>query len=617
MSWLEKCHGIVALAVVGCSEPPAKVVSSVPAEPTPVALATCGIGTRIAEGGAECVPVGPTDVPEGFESAKDDWGFRAINPWGLCPERFLSTIGDATCVGIDVPCPADFPQGATVVHDQAELVAALASSAPGATLALDDGTYDPIVIDRDVNLVGRCPERVVLRGTGVDAEGHGITVAGPHAVSLRSLTIRDATYAVWASDGAKISVERTRFTSNGAAAWIVQGARIDMWHVLVEGGDSPMADGILVGRGGHAEVEETELRDMHIALQAFGTGSTVKGRTLVVTDRSPEPMSALLVASHGGKVDVKRSLVFAQRTFIGGAIARDPREAGSAPAAMRIESSEVLRILPTDAGGFDVSGGSSLELVNDTFETRARVAISAEDGAKVSLERTVIRPLLPTDASNRGVGAGIVLDDGARVVLDRSAILGVAQSAVLASRKCHVKAVGSLVADVWEFARKDFGKRMDSGQAISLSGDAALELVDSTLADNAGASIWTDGGNEASVKLERVIVASTRERDRSSAVVGLLALSGTVDVRDSLVHGMESALAFGDVTGAVFGTTISKNDVAYRFFGQSRGVAADGVDQPPAEGELLTHDNVIVETPTLTTEEPVPLGDCGCEEKAR
>jgi len=256
----------------------------------------------------------------------------------------------------------------------------------------------------------------------------GIEVRGPHTVALRSLTVSGAGYGIWASDGAMIGVEQARFSGNEAAAWIEHGATLKLRHVLVDAAATKVADGVLVARGGHAELADVELRDMHIALQAFGDGSTAKGSLLVISDRSPEPLSAMVTASHGGDVQIERSLILAQDTFIGGATATDPREVGASPAKLRIESSEIMRLHPVEAGGFDVTGGSTLELVNDTFQTRARIAISAESGAKVLLERSVIRPVLPTDIEARAIGAGLVINDDLRLTLDRSATIGVAQS---------------------------------------------------------------------------------------------------------------------------------------------------------------------------------------------
>ncbi|MBS2011607.1 MAG: hypothetical protein JST00_01740 [Deltaproteobacteria bacterium] len=584
-----------------------------PTAAAPITLASCGIGTRIASDATSCVPVGPTEVPEGFERA-DDWGMKPINAFGKCPERFFSKLGRRDCEAIDRACPTPFaPPGATVVHDQAELEAAIAAARQGATIALDEGTYGPIVVDKDLSLVGRCPEKTFVRAAGVD--GHGIEVRGARTLSIRSLAIIESEYGLWATDKAKISVTQTLFSGNGAAAWIQAGAELTLTHGLVRGAKQKMADGVLVARGGHATLTDMQLEDMHVALQAFGVGSTAKATGIVVNDRSPEPLAALVIASHGGDVLVDRSLFFAESTFIGGASATDPREKGAVPAKLRITSSNLMRTLPTDSGGFDVSGGSTLELVNDTLESRARVAISATEGAKVSLERTVVRPVLPTDVEARAIGAGLVVDDGVQVSLDRSAIVGVMQAGVMASRECHIRMVGSLVANVWEASRDDFGKRFASGQAISLSGNATLDLEDSTLADNAGAAIWSDRGGETSVRVARSAIVVTREPERSTSVAGIMAWGGTIDVDGSLFHGIPGAsLALGEVTGAVRRSTLSRAEVAFRLLGLSHTVSSSTPDRRPEPGEIVTHENVVIETPSLEAKGDLPLGDCRCKE---
>jgi hypothetical protein len=566
-------------------------------------------------GGGACVPVGPRDVPDGFEAQPGVWGFHAIAPWGVCAVGRRSALGQRSCKLVD-DCRAAFPPpGAIVVRDQAALRAALDTAAPGATIALDDGTYEPIVVDRDVNLVGRCAANVFIRGSG--AQGNGIAVDGPHAITVRSVTIRDVRFGIWAGSGASVTVERSLFTDDKAAAWIVHDAKLKLRDSLVSAPALSMADGVLVGYGGHAELVDAELRSMHVALQAFGPGSTATGAELVISGDSSEERSAHVIASRGGRVEVDRSLVFAPESFVGGAQATDPRDPGSVPATLRFSSSELLRVLPTNAGGFDISGGSTLELVNDTVGTRARVAISAELSANISLKRTVIRTVLPTDAADRGVGAGIVINDGVRLSLEDSAILGMAQSAVLASRGCQIRMSGSLIADVWEFERVDLGKRMGSGQAISLSGNAVLEMSDSTLQNNAGASIWMDRGGP-SVKVERSAILDTRDPSGSNAVAGLVAWSGTVDVRRSLVHGIPgTAMAFGDVTGAVSDTVLSQSDVAFRWMGASRLVTSSDEARRPEPSEIISRNNVLVDTGAAEAEEPLPLGDCRCEDKGR
>ena len=198
---------LVLLGAVGCSEPaaPTTEVSTAPAHSTPIELPSCAVGTRIASDGASCVAVGPTTIPAGFVKYDDDWGFKAQNPYGLCAERFFSKIGRSDCEAIDHRCPVNFaPANAMIVRDQAELLVALATSKPGATIALAAGTYGPLVIDRDVHLIGECPEKTTIKAPSSGM--HAIEIGGAHQVSIRSITVRDSDWGLWAGEGAKVDV---------------------------------------------------------------------------------------------------------------------------------------------------------------------------------------------------------------------------------------------------------------------------------------------------------------------------------------------------------------------------------------------------------------------------
>jgi hypothetical protein len=169
----------------------------------------------------------------------------------------------------------------------------------------------------------------------------------------------------------------------------------------------------------------------------------------------------------------------------------------------------------------------------------------------------------------------------------------------------------SLVQGTFELERTGFDVRFASGQAISLSGDASLELIDSTLADNAGAAIWM-GGAEASARIERSAVLATRG-EASTAVAGLVAWGGTIDVRESLFHGVpDTAIALGQVTGVVADTVLSRSAVGFRWLGDSRLVPDADEARQPMTGEILARDVVQVETEAAEVEEPLPLGDCRC-----
>jgi hypothetical protein len=457
----------------------------------------------------------------------------------------------------------------------------------------------------------------MLKAAGTGKE-NGVAVDRGHKVSVRSVTFHGFEFGVWAGGaGTAATVERSIFESGGAAAWVVAGATLDFRTSLVTSAGTTqnvLVDGILVARGGQATVTDSELRHLHVALDAFGIGSHLGASRLVVSERSPELLSPLVVSSEGAKVEVDSSRFEAFDRDLGGAKALDDRDPkGNTPATLRISKSELIRTNPTDAAGFDVSGGSTLELTDSTLTSRARIAISAEEAATVSIVRSIIRPVAKDDPSKRVSGAALVVNDGVHLSLEGSAILASSQSAILASRECQLRVASSLIADTWEYTRKDLGKRFTSGQAISLSGNATLELTDSTLANNAGVAIWM-GPEQSSVRIERSAILSTKPVAESTSIAGLFAMSGTLEISDSLFHGIpDTALSLSGVTGAVSRTFFSQSSVAFRVLGDTTLVEDADEARVPGAGEVITRKNVIVDVATTQSADELPLGDCRCE----
>lgn len=612
--------GALLAAANGCSEPAAQPTTEI-ARATPldhVDVPVCPVGAMPRAGTTTCAPVGPQAPPEGFEAAPGAWGFRAIVPKVQCLPDQRVAIGKDECVAVD-DCAAPFPPpGAKkVLANGDDLAAAIAAAAPGDVIALDEGTYRGVTVDRDVTLVGRCASKVVLHAASAD--DRGIEVDGARKIAVRSVTFRGFDWAVWAaSPGALVTVEHAMFQGNRAAVWMTRGARIDLRESLVDArrdlldpSPIPMADGLVIASGASADVRDTELRDVHVALDVYGEGARAKATAIVATERSPE-MSALVVSSHGAEVEVERSRLEAAEKYVGGAKGEDDRiPKTKAPAKLRIVGSELVRVFPTDASGFDVHAGGALELEDSTLASRARVAISSNDASSVSVKRTVIRPVDPRDAQKREVGAGIIVNDDVTLTLDGSAILGMAQSAIMASKGCRITMARSLVSGTWEFERASFEKRFESGQAISLTGNAALELTDSSLVDNAGAALWM-GGEEASLRMDRSAIVVSRP-DASTAIAGLVAWGGTIEVHESLFHGVpDTSLALGQVTGLVADTVLSKSAVGFRWLGDSRLVPGADETRRPLAFEVLSRNVVQLETDALEVAEPLPLGDCRC-----
>lgn len=584
-----------------------------------VSLPSCGVGTMALIGKSACVSVGPTSVPEGFAPAEDDWGFHAVIPWNAeCGDGGKrGKLGSSKCVPID-DCTAPFPPaGAVLVTNDVELRQALAGTA--ATIALDDNYYKPFEIRRDVTIVGRCAPSVEVSGQidGVQGTLPGIEISGPHKVTIRGVTLHRNHWGIQALDHADVTVEKAYFKFNDAAGNPDDATLRVSGSLIGAGIDMMFSDGFIVSGGGHLEVDDSEFRGMHVAIDAYGLGSTAKGSGLIMTEQSNET-SALVVSSDGADVTIDRSLVMAQEKWLAGARTNDPRlPKESNPARLRVENSELIRVLPTISSGVSADDGSTVELVNDTVLTRARIAIQANNGGVLSVAQTVIRPVLKTDVARRAVGQGIVLYDDSRLTFENSAVIAVAQTAILASKGTHTEMRGSLVADVWENERKGFDKRIESGQAISLNGDASIEITDSTFQDNAGASIWM-GREGATLTMTRGSVIDTRPAGQSTAVAGLVGWGGTVQIEDSLFHGIpDTALAFGDAIGAVANTVLSQTPVGFRWMGASRLVESSDPARRAEFGEVLSRNVVQIETTAPELEEALPLGDCTCAASKR
>lgn len=168
---------------------------------------TCAPGEALV--GDVCTPAG---VPvgacaEGFES-DDRGGCRPILPVEMCGSGEMALPGELACRPVapcgqgpwgDIPIDAgtEFVDGSyTGVSDGSQsapwttIMDAVIAAAPGALIAVTDGTYPEVVLNfagRSFRLWGRCPERVTVAGAVnenaiavnvADTEVHQIGVSG-------------------------------------------------------------------------------------------------------------------------------------------------------------------------------------------------------------------------------------------------------------------------------------------------------------------------------------------------------------------------------------------------------------------------------------------------------
>jgi hypothetical protein len=619
--------GLLA-ACSGASSDPSKdpPQSKPPSTSTELAvIATCGAGKMPRTAPNQCAPVGPDAVPAGFKTSAPEWGFHAVVPSAPCGDTTRAAIGHDTCLPVD-DCTAPFPPpDATIVVRsgatsspgvEPTLAGALAKVASGDTIAIDDGTYEGVVVDRSVNFVGRCASKVIVTGTLVPNDG-GITVGigadGPYKVSVRSINFQNFSFALWIGDGATVTADNSIFSLGEVAAWVTTGGALQFHGNLVDSTPEIMVDGAIVANGGQATVSDSEFRNIHIAIDAYGHGARAAGSELVISERSPEE-SGLVMAADGAEVDVDRSRLDAPLRFLGGSQDTDVRNPGSTePSTLRISNSEMLRTEPTDPSGFDVTGGSTFDLSESTLSYRARIAISAENAAIVSVSHSVLLPVAPSDVVTQSLGAGLVLNSGAHVTIDESAILNPGESAILASDGCQISLAGSFIEGTWEFNRTDLTSRLGIGQAISLSGNASLVMTDSTLENNAGVSIWMSEETASLQVLRSAILSTEDDVAKSTSTAGFLAWGGTIDVEDSLVQGIpDTAIAIGKATGVISNTVLGKSSVGFRMMGKSTLDEVKSTAMHPKAEQILSQSNTLVDIASSESKASLPLGDCHC-----
>jgi hypothetical protein len=108
-------------------------------------------------------------------------------------------------------------------------------------------------------------------------------------------------------------------------------------------------------------------------------------------------------------------------------------------------------------------------------------------------------------------------------------------------------------------------------------------------------------------------VLNTQAAGASNAMAGLVALSGTLEITDSLFHGIpDTALVLEKATGLVTGTVLSQGNVGFRLPGATTLVDTADDTQQPNDGEVLSRKNVLVDIASAQITDALALGDCRC-----
>jgi hypothetical protein len=459
------------------------------------------------------------------------------------------------------------------------IAAAIATVPSGGRIALAAGTYDePADIQKPLELVGRCPSLVTIRGIsqkasaptvvfifdtsgvtvrGVRVQGAGIGVAVFNAeATLQRLHVRLTMGGIVAHTSAKATIERSLIESvekqhTGVKA--TKGARVRMlesalsnnreFAAYVDGPDtrlelerSLVADGKLdVRAGATTKLTAGALVNNHtVAVQAHGTGTTVDLVESIIADTAPQisdlDLGYGIEVTKGAAVRLASSVLTRNK-----ALAIDVRGMGSRVDAERILIADTQPHAATkDLGvGIAVREGASARLASVAIARVRTAGVTVIDaGSTVTVAESLIQDTAAR-LSDMRLGRGINVQDGAHASVDNCGLVRNAGPGLFALR-------GSASA-----VRIAATKNGTSGIIIGPGAVGAVEhaVIDDTVpyqGDAYGSGFFCD---RARSSLRSALV-------RASRTAGVVLSSCSSEVSDLIVDGvlLGKALAY-DNTG--------------------------------------------------------------------
>ena len=329
--------------------------------------------------------------------------------------------------------------------DEAEHLVAVAAGAYLENLALD-GDHD------GVEIAGRCPELVVVDGSGEDQPGVWVTRG---QIGLEGLTVTGGTMGVRVQRQAfgatvDLRIEDSLLEANAGVGLFVAdiGASVHIVESTVRE-NTPASDptlgkgqGIVVLMGGQLEAVDCLLdRNRVFGLEVLGAGSAVDLSGVTVRATQPDDDETL-----GRGVDVYQGAVLQADDLIVEASHEVGLRASGSGTEVDLQDASIRDTRPDAEGagghGLQVSDGAALEARSVVLEANAGMGVAMGGGATdVELEEVTVRggasssggielldgaQLLARDILIEGVGrVGLhVADPGTCVVLEDSAIRG-------------------------------------------------------------------------------------------------------------------------------------------------------------------------------------------------
>jgi len=452
--------GLVA-ALLGCAADTAETVPL--GDGGAAGEASCAPGSKPVEGGCLEAGVDPERCAPGFES-DDEGGCVPLLPADSCPPGTMALLGEQHCHPVS-DCGSD-TWGNIVDEPDTQYVDArytgddsdgsrsrpwnriedaLAAASPGATVALAEGSYSGFIgiIDKPVEIRGRCPDRVAII-----ADDFGIVVGDPNGVAdvdgtaIRDLAVTGNGLGIIASNVRDLALERLWIhdlgegavlvgDNWGASSVVLSDSLIERFHglgvglmssevqiartVVREGESGGLGDGRGIGFELFDQPGAALVRDSIIENNQ-GVGLGVVGRPVtaeVIVIRDTRPMvdgSQGLGIGVGDHPAGARGELTLRQSFV----AENHGQGILVEGSSAVVEHTVLRNTTLGAGawvqyGLDSLSAADLSLTGCLVTSNHTAGIAAV-GAHATIESTLVRDTSTNAAGQLGLGIYIGLD---------------------------------------------------------------------------------------------------------------------------------------------------------------------------------------------------------------
>lgn len=499
----------------------------------------CAPGTipRFDQG---CVPVGPTKCAASFVGAD---GVCRPTPDACGPNELPLPSGCAPLDGpegcgsgpfgdvVDGPNTVWVLPGATggdgtKAKPVATIAEALALVPPGGRVVLASGVYDePIVPPKSVEIVGRCPSMVQIRGVNDDFDRPVVAlVKGFAKVTLRRLRLEGPGVGLRVLSG-KATLDHVHIEGARYVGIDVRGpdSSLALDHTLVRHtDDTDLGAGLYLVFEAVAVLQSSAfVGNRAIAAYATDLGTMLAADDCVFANTLPAPGDDAVGV--GIQLELGAYGLVTESAFIGNRTLGIAALNGSTIDVKRSVVADTLEEKSTGTYGYGSALGPG---VAATFESVALVGNRGSgiqvdgEGTNVVIEGSLVANTLPR-VSDKTLGLGISVSHAASLELRDSTLVGNRTAAlVVTDKKSKALVERSLLADTAPQAQDGAA---GSGVLVQLGGQATLRDVVVRDSHESGLGVQSKG---SSLVIERTVVKRTAPRPDGLAGYGLIAVEG-------------------------------------------------------------------------------------------